>query len=86
MNAVSCLKCTRLHRGVAWLARELLAAECYCCPCRLPPARLGRELGDQVLLVVAEEGGEPVAAALNLVGSHCLYGRNWGCAPGKDYR
>ena len=26
--------------------------------------------------------GEPIAAALNLVGSHALYGRNWGCKYG----
>eukprot|EP00775_Hariotina_reticulata_P008893 gene8893-9070_t len=48
--------------------------------------RLGSEMGDDVLLVVAEEDGSPVAAALNLVGSHCLYGRNWGCEAGKDYK
>jgi predicted N-acyltransferase len=32
-----------------------------------------------VLLVLAEHGGEPVAAAFNLVGSDALYGRHWGC-------
>lgn len=47
---------------------------------------MGSEMGDDVLLVVAEEEGSPVAAALNLVGSHCLYGRNWGCEAGKDYK
>ena len=35
---------------------------------------------DRVLLVMAEEaGGTPVAGALNLIGSNCLFGRNWGC-------
>ncbi|KAF8061287.1 hypothetical protein HT031_004377 [Scenedesmus sp. PABB004] len=48
--------------------------------------RLGSEMGDDVLLVVAEEGGEVVAAALNLVGSACIYGRNWGLRPGRQYR
>eukprot|EP00879_Flechtneria_rotunda_P004472 GHRR01004726.1.p1 GENE.GHRR01004726.1~~GHRR01004726.1.p1 ORF type:complete len:470 (+),score=138.13 GHRR01004726.1:91-1500(+) len=48
--------------------------------------RLGSEMGDEVLLVVAEEENEVVAAALNLVGSHCLFGRNWGCVKGKDYK
>lgn len=43
-------------------------------------------MGDEVLLVVAEEGGEVVAAALNLIGSHCIYGRNWGCRPDKEYK
>src|SRR5690606_37959044 len=41
-------------------------------------------LADQVVLVVAEAEGRPVAGALNLVGGGTLYGRNWGCA--LDYR
>ena len=28
---------------------------------------------------MAEQDGQPVAGALNLVGSEALYGRNWGC-------
>jgi len=40
---------------------------------------LGERLGEQVLLIVAEEEGKPVAGALNLIGSERLYGRNWGC-------
>jgi len=39
---------------------------------------LGERLGDRVVLMVAERDGEPVAAALNLVGEDALYGRNWG--------
>jgi hypothetical protein len=43
-----------------------------------------------VLLVVAYDpqhsAETPVAAALNLVGSHALYGRNWGCKFGERYR
>ena len=31
------------------------------------------------MLILAEWDGEPVAGALNLVGSETLYGRNWGC-------
>lgn len=41
---------------------------------------LGERLADRVVLIVAEEEGEPVAAALNLRGDKALYGRNWGCA------
>ncbi|MEX2642809.1 MAG: GNAT family N-acetyltransferase [Acetobacterales bacterium] len=41
--------------------------------------RLGETLGDRVVLIVAEDAGEPVAAALNLRGDDALYGRNWGC-------
>lgn len=40
---------------------------------------LGGRLGDRVVLMVAEDDGEPVAGALNLQGRDALYGRNWGC-------
>jgi hypothetical protein len=39
---------------------------------------LGERLGERVVLMVAEQEGTPVAAALNLMGSDTLYGRNWG--------
>jgi hypothetical protein len=39
---------------------------------------LGERLGDRVVLMVAEQDGEPVAGALNLLGEEALYGRNWG--------
>lgn len=58
--------------GQAYLTREFFA-------------RLGETMADRVLLVVAEEEGQCgrlAAAALNLVGSHALFGRNWGCLPG----
>jgi len=44
---------------------------------------LGRALGDKVVLMLALEGGLPVAGALNLMGADTLYGRNWGCD--RDY-
>jgi predicted N-acyltransferase len=40
---------------------------------------LGERLGDKVVLMYAENGGKPVAGALNLAGAEALYGRNWGC-------
>ncbi len=40
---------------------------------------LGERLGDRVVLMLADRGGEPVAGALNLLGAEALYGRNWGC-------
>jgi predicted N-acyltransferase len=43
---------------------------------------LGERLGERVVLIVAEFEGEPIGAALNLVGGKTeggvLYGRNWG--------
>lgn len=38
-----------------------------------------QRLGDAVLLVLARDGGEPVAGALNVIGPDALYGRYWGC-------
>jgi uncharacterized protein len=40
---------------------------------------LGQRLGDQVVLMLAERDGTPVAGALNLMGDGALFGRNWGC-------
>lgn len=38
-------------------------------------------MGDHVLLIVAEDGDELVAGALNLIGGDTLFGRLWGCLP-----
>ena len=40
---------------------------------------IGETMGQHVLLVLAEHGGEIVAAAFNLIGTRSLYGRHWGC-------
>lgn len=40
--------------------------------------RLGRDLPDNVLLVLAERDGRPIAAALDLFTPAALYGRYWG--------
>ncbi|KAL2339331.1 hypothetical protein Fmac_013777 [Flemingia macrophylla] len=45
---------------------------------------LGSKMGDNLLLVVAEEGDGLVAGALNLIGGDTLFGRLWGCQP-KTY-
>jgi len=39
---------------------------------------LGKRLGEQVVLIIVEDGGHLVAGALNLKDDHTLYGRNWG--------
>lgn len=44
---------------------------------------IGRELGKQVVLVLARNGSEYVAGALNLRGRDTLYGRHWGSS--ADY-
>jgi len=40
---------------------------------------LSAEMGDKVLLILAEREGTPIAGALNLIGAEALYGRYWGC-------
>jgi predicted N-acyltransferase len=37
-------------------------------------------LRDDILLVMAEREGRPVAGAMNLIGRDALFGRYWGCA------
>ncbi|KMT07909.1 hypothetical protein BVRB_6g146050 [Beta vulgaris subsp. vulgaris] len=46
---------------------------------------MASKMGDQVLLVIAEEQDELVAGALNLIGGDTLYGRLWGCLPESYY-
>ncbi|KAL3814554.1 hypothetical protein ACJIZ3_015822 [Penstemon smallii] len=46
---------------------------------------MASKMGDQVLLIAAEEEGELVAGALNLIGGNTLYGRLWGCLPHSYY-
>ncbi|MEX0922944.1 MAG: GNAT family N-acetyltransferase [Rhodovibrionaceae bacterium] len=40
---------------------------------------LGERMAEQVVLILAEADGQPVAGALNLRDSQAIYGRNWGC-------
>jgi predicted N-acyltransferase len=40
---------------------------------------IGQSMADRLLLFVAEQEGEPIAGALNLIGADALYGRYWGC-------
>lgn len=47
--------------------------------------RLGRTMGDRVVLVVAEQDGQPIAGALNLRGADTLYGRNWGTLDDRPF-
>ncbi len=46
--------------------------------------RLGASMAENVVLVLAQKDGVPIAGALNLRGREALYGRNWGCV--ADYK
>ena len=39
---------------------------------------IGDAMAEHILLVIAERAGRIIAGALNFIGSHALYGRNWG--------
>jgi uncharacterized protein len=40
---------------------------------------IGQSMADQILLVMADRDGTPIAGAINFIGADTLYGRNWGC-------
>jgi len=40
---------------------------------------LGAHMADKTLLILALREGQPIAGALNLIGTNTLYGRYWGC-------
>ncbi|MDB5364088.1 MAG: family N-acetyltransferase [Rhodospirillales bacterium] len=40
--------------------------------------RLGESMADRVVLILARRNGRWIGGALNLLGSHTLFGRNWG--------
>ena len=40
---------------------------------------IGETMAEDILLVMAKRNGRYVAGAINFIGSHTLYGRNWGC-------
>lgn len=65
------LVCADHKWGHAYLTREFFH-------------RLGATMPSHVVLAVAQEpfSSTLVAGALNLLGSHALFGRNWGCMPG----
>ena len=42
--------------------------------------RIHDTMRDDILLVLAERDGQPIAGALNFIGPDALYGRYWGCA------
>ena len=40
---------------------------------------LGERMGERIVLILAYDGDEAIAGALNFVGKDALYGRYWGC-------
>ena len=42
-------------------------------------------MGDQLLMILALDAGDPIAGALNFIGNDVLYGRYWGCSREKRF-
>ncbi|MGV8830736.1 MAG: GNAT family N-acetyltransferase [Devosia sp.] len=42
-------------------------------------SRLNQTMADSVVLMLAYDGDEPIAGAINFVGRDRIFGRNWGC-------
>jgi predicted N-acyltransferase len=55
----------RQHRSMPYLTLEFFI-------------KLGRVMPDNILLIVAEQDGEDIAASLNIFDTETLYGRYWG--------
>ncbi len=43
-------------------------------------SEISGSMSDQILLILAEKEGHPIAGALNFIGADALYGRYWGCS------
>ncbi|MFV0279501.1 MAG: GNAT family N-acetyltransferase [Rhodoblastus sp.] len=46
---------------------------------------IGERLADRILLVMARRAGRYIGGALNLIGDHALYGRNWGAIEDRPF-
>jgi len=46
---------------------------------------LGERMGQDIVLVLAFDGGQAIAGALNFVGPDALYGRYWGCLEERPF-
>ena len=46
---------------------------------------IGEAMREHILLVMASRNGRMIAGALNFIGSHALYGRNWGTLEHHDF-
>lgn len=71
------------HWDVMWACYQDTGARKWGTPylTRAAFTLLGERMADRILLLVAyaRDSGQPVAAALNMIGGDALYGRYWGC-------
>ena len=46
---------------------------------------IGERMAEQVLLILCRRGNREIAAAINFIGGHALFGRNWGCVEDHEF-
>lgn len=46
---------------------------------------VGQRMADRIALVMAFDGGRPIAGALNFIGAEALYGRQWGAIDHRPF-
>lgn len=71
---------TEAHWDAFWLFYQDTGARKWGTPylTREAFSLIGETLADRIVLVLAEEDGQPIAGALNLMDGEALYGRYWG--------
>jgi len=72
---------TEAHWDAFWVFYQDTGARKWGSPylTRAAFSLLGERMADRLLLILALDGGEPIAGALNFIGADTLYGRYWGC-------
>lgn len=71
---------TETHWDIFWRFYQDTGARKWGRPYLTRPffSMIGETMADRLLLILALRDGVPIAGALNLIGSECLYGRYWG--------
>lgn len=46
---------------------------------------IGERMADNIVLFIADQGGTPIASALNFLGGDTLFGRYWGCVRHQEF-
>ncbi|NVD44674.1 GNAT family N-acetyltransferase [Qipengyuania atrilutea] len=74
------------HRDAFWIFYQDTGARKWGTPYLTREAfdLFAERMGEKLLMVLAFDGDEPIAGALNFIGREALYGRYWGCT--RDVR
>ena len=78
---------TEAHWDAFWVFYQDTGARKWGTPylTRAAFSLLGERMGEQMILMLAYDGDQPVAGALNFIGGSALYGRYWGCTQDRPF-